>query len=442
MSDDLLTSLVSGDPQSAERVKAIVAQLRGRDNLGQLAQLSGDPTLQPFGQHVQQMDQQNEVELGRNAMQNRRDDLTGQQIARQQTQGDATLAETIRYHNMEDQERKDKLAQQKALQTQLADSQGVIDDIGQYKMAPLMSRTPKNVAIMEQVAQQYPQFDDTMYASKKKAQIAFASGPQSNLMRSADVTVQHLDTADELANGLHNGKYPAINSIVNFYKQQTGDPSIAKFNAGKSIISDEVNKFVIGGGGALADREALQKQLADANSTEQLHGVSNTLRTLMGGQLKGLQSQFVNAGLGDENAFLKKLAPRTVGALGFGAAQPGPQSSALPGATGAAGPPGPPPAMGGGPPQSALPGAVGAAGGSSPAQPPGMQTTAQDGSPITPYNRAGLATAMRPDRPAPVTPATEVPGVTIVKKHVNEKGELWALLSDGSEKKLDRTTYQ
>lgn len=348
MSDDLLTSLVSGDPQSAERVKAIVAQLRGRDNLGQLAQLSGDPTLQPFGQHVQQMDQQNEIELGRNAMQNRRDDLTGQQIARQQTQGDATLAETIRYHNMEDQERKDKLAQQKELQNTVANSQPNIDSIGQYNAPLPNNRSARGQAIIDEVYRQYPNYDSTRFDEKKKAQVAFGSGQQSNLMRSADVTVQHLDVADQLADGLHNGKYPAVNALVNFYKQQTGDPSIAKFNAGKSIISDEVNKFVIGGGGALADREALQKQLADANSTEQLHGVSNALRQLMGGQLKGLQSQFVNAGLGDENAFLKKLAPRTVGALGFGEAQP----SALPGATGAAGQP---PTMGSGPPQGAAP---------------------------------------------------------------------------------------
>lgn len=345
--DDLLTSLVSGNPQSADTVKAIVNQLRGKQSLAELASLSGDPTLTPFGQHALQQNQQNEVELGRNAMQNRRDDLTQQNITRQLEQGQNALAETVRYHNMEDQERKDKLAQQKSQQEDLARSQDTIDKIGQYKLPMPTNRSARNAAIIDEVSRQYPDYDSTKFGEKQKAQVAFGSGPQSNLVRSADVSVQHLDAADELASGLHNGKYPAINAVVNWWKTQTGSPEIAKFNTAKAIVADEVNKFIIGGGGALADRELLQKQLGDAQSEEQLHGVTNTLRGLMGGQLKGLQSQFVNAGLGTTDDFMKKLNPRTIGALGLGEAQPGPPTSALPGATGAMGAP---PAQGGGPP--------------------------------------------------------------------------------------------
>lgn len=72
----------------------------------------------------------------------------------------------------------------------------------------------------------------------------------------------------------------------------------------------------------------------------------------------------------------------------------------------------------------------------------GMQRTAEDGTPITPYNRAGLATALRPDRPAPVTPMQEVPGVSIVSKRMDKQGNLYAKLTDGSEKKLDRQTFK
>lgn len=345
--NDLLTSLVSGNPQSADQVKAIVQQLRQKGQLADLAQMSGDPALTQFGAHQNQMNQQNEVELGRNAMQNTRDNIQQGQLDRQLNQGQGALAETIRYHDMLDQERKDKLQQQKDQQSDLANSQDLVDAIGQYKQSPAsLSRSPRNMALMDEVMRQYPDYDATKYQAKKDAQVAFAKGPQSNLLRSADVSVQHLDTADQLAGGLTQSKYPAINAVENWWKNQTGDPSIAKFNTAKSVVSDEINKFIIGGGGALADREQLQNQLSAANSPDQLKGITNTLRTLMAGQLKGLQGQFVNAGLGSPDDFLSKLSPRTVGALGFGDAQ----RSALPGATAATG--GPPPQGSGPPPQT------------------------------------------------------------------------------------------
>lgn len=356
MADDLLTSLVSGDPQNAERVRAIVQQLRSKQQLGELASMSGDPALAPFGQHVMQQNQQNEVELGRNAMANRSDDIRTGQLNRQLEQGQSALAETIRYHNMEDQERKDKLAQQKAQQTDLANSQNLIDSIGQYKMSPAsLSRSPRNAALMDEVVRQYPEYDSTKFDEKKKAQVSFGSGPDSNLVKGADVSVQHLDTADQLATNLHNTQYPAVNWIANIWKSQTGSPQIKNFNTAKQIVSSEIEKFIIGGGSALADRAGLQSQLSAADNPEALKGVTNTLRTLMGGQLNGLQSKFVNAGLGTPEDFQKKLDPRTVGALGLAQAQHG---GALPGAVGAAQGT---PAMGSGPPQGAAPSPQGGA---------------------------------------------------------------------------------
>jgi len=352
--DDLLSALVSGDSQPADKVKAIVQQLRSTKQLSDLAQMSGDPTLSPFGTHQNQMLQQNEVELGRNAMQNKSDDIRNAQVGRQQQQGDATLAETIRYHNMLDQERADKLQQQKDQQTDLAKSQNLVDAIGQYKQSPAsLSRSPRNMALMDEVMRQYPDYDATKYDEKKKAQVSFGSGPDSNLIKGADVSVQHLDTADQLASNLHNTQYPAVNWIANLWKTQTGSPEIKNFNTAKQIVSSEIEKFIIGGGSALADRAGLQSQLNAADNPEALKGVTNTLRTLMGGQLNGLQSKFVNAGLGTTDDFQKRLDSRTVGALGLAQAQHGAQlGGALPGATAAAqGGPGP----GSGPPQGAAP---------------------------------------------------------------------------------------
>src|SRR3974390_2910598 len=113
--DDLISSIVSGKSQTAEQIQAVVDQLRRRSNLGALASMTGDPALAPFGKQVLTQDQQDQQELGRQAIQNRADDIRQEQYERQLAQGQGTLNETIRYHDMLDQERKDKLAQQKEL---------------------------------------------------------------------------------------------------------------------------------------------------------------------------------------------------------------------------------------------------------------------------------------------------------------------------------------
>lgn len=345
MSDDLLTALTSGQPQDADKIQAIVAQLRNRAQLGQLAAMSGDPSLAPFGQKILQENQIDQKQLGEQALTNRSEDLRNSQFERQTRQGDAALAENVRYHNMMDQERKDRLAQQAKEKGDLDSAQATIDKIGHYDLPLPLNRTTRNAAIIDAVSTQYPDYDATQYTTKNKARQMFGSGKLGDLSRSADVAIQHLDTADTLAQGLKNGKYPALNAVSNFFATQTGSPSVTKFNAAKNIVSDEINKFVIGGGGALADRELLQKQLDAASSPEQLTGVTNTLRTLMSGQLKGLKGQYDSA-IGD-GRFLNRFQPRTLKALGM---LDDDQSQ------GAGGPQGGTPGPGSGPPQGPAPG--------------------------------------------------------------------------------------
>jgi anthranilate/para-aminobenzoate synthase component II len=367
--DDLLSSLVSGAPNSADKIKAIVAQLRSKDKLGQLAVMSGDPQLAPLGHQMIQQNQQNEVELGRNAMQNRSDDIRDAAQNRMLNQGQATLNETIRYHNMLDQERKDKLAQAKSLDDFTASSGDTIKAIGEGRIpAPTLSRSPKSIALMEAVTAAYPGFDGTVYQRRQKAEKDFATGPQGNMVRSAPVSLQHLDLADQKADMLNNTNFPAWNAVKNTLGPMLGNQTIAKGVAGmdtaKTIISDEIDKFFINGGGAEKDRQHLQDRLANANGAPALHEVSDTLRQLMAGQMNGLKDQFENNTGGD---FINEKVkhPYVLSALGWDGTQftgkkqaQQPQGSALPGATAAAGQP---PGMGSGPPAAPVPGPQGAA---------------------------------------------------------------------------------
>jgi hypothetical protein len=176
-----------------------------------------------------------------------------------------------------------------------ADVGKLVDAIGTYSMAPpsamALSR-PRMQAILAQVAEKYPEYDATQYGAKVKAMNDFSTGKNGNAVRSFNTALNHLDTLSELNNALKNNDIQAINKVSNYFSQQTGSPAVTNFNAAKQIVGDEIVKAIVGGGGGVGDREKAQQVLDAANSPDQLAGVINKYKELMGGQLEGLQHQY------------------------------------------------------------------------------------------------------------------------------------------------------
>lgn len=159
-------------------------------------------------------------------------------------------------------------------------------------------RSPASVAVQKFV-QEHPEAtakDVTQFAADfsatGKSVGAFSTGKQGDLIRSFNVGISHLNTLDGLVDALGNNDIQAFNKIGNAYAQQTGNPAPTNFDAAKAIVGDEIIKAIVGGGGALADRENAQNQINRANSPEQLRGVINTYKKLMAGQLGGLKKQY------------------------------------------------------------------------------------------------------------------------------------------------------
>lgn len=365
--DDLLTSLISGKTPGTDQMTAIANQLRNRGNLGALAAMSGDPALGPFGHQVLAQNQQEAENLGQRAEQNTRVGIAQSQFERQLTQGQNALAETVRYHNLEDQERKDRLAEQTAAQGNSTANQPNVNAILAYQAPLPNSRAKGGQAIIDQVFQQDPTYDNTKYLAKQKAQKDFSTGAQGNMVRAAPVALQHLDLADSKVAALDNSPFPAYNAVRNTLGPMFGNTGIAKavagLNTGKTIVSDEIDKFFINGGGAEKDRQHLQDSLASANSGPALREVTDTLRQLMAGQMNGLKSQYEDNVIGGDFIHDKVKDPNTLRTLGWdGTRFTGMPSavakegapSALPGALGAGAP------TGSAPPASAVPGAPGA----------------------------------------------------------------------------------
>ncbi len=142
----------------------------------------------------------------------------------------------------------------------------------------------------------------------------FQSGPQGNTVRSFNVLVDHLRTLQQATDALEqirvgSGDIKIFNRVANTIAEQTGKPAPTNFNATKALVGDEIVKAVVGGGGALGDREEVKKDIDAANSPAQLAGVINQYRRLALGQLRGLEQQYKTA-TGLDN-FNEMLLPET-----------------------------------------------------------------------------------------------------------------------------------
>lgn len=158
---------------------------------------------------------------------------------------------------------------------------------------------PQGQSVMARVAAINPDYDATTYGAKVKAAKDFTSGTQGNAMRSFAVAGQHLDQLGQLVDALDNGNMQIVNKIGNIYSQQTGSPKVTNFDAAKDVVSKEVIKAIVAGGGGVSERQELSNLMGNAKSPAQLKGVISQYRNLMAAQHDALLQQRRSAGLAD-----------------------------------------------------------------------------------------------------------------------------------------------
>jgi hypothetical protein len=174
-------------------------------------------------------------------------------------------------------------------------SEAMIDAIGQGKMSPPTGyalRNPKVLAMMERVAQKYPDYDATEYAGKTRAMRDFTTGRQGDSIRSFAVASDHLKQLDGLVDALNNKDIPLINKYGNLIAQNTGSAAPTNFDAAKGIVAKEVLKSIVAGGGGVEERQELSHLLSNAKTGPQLKGVIKTYLHLMEAQKDGLERQY------------------------------------------------------------------------------------------------------------------------------------------------------
>lgn len=144
-------------------------------------------------------------------------------------------------------------------------------------------------------------------AAQKAVVKDFTSGKAAVATRSFNTAIDHLETMGKLATALQNGDMRAFNSIGNSFAKQSGVAAPANFEAAKSIVGGEIAKALTGANMALADRLEIRDSIIATSSPAQLHGVLNTYKQLLAGQLNSLNIQY-RTGTGRDD-FRNKLSP-------------------------------------------------------------------------------------------------------------------------------------
>lgn len=141
-----------------------------------------------------------------------------------------------------------------------------------------------------------------------------AGGKLEPTVRSLSVVTGHLGILGDAANQLHNGTFQPTNAIGNAISKFTGDKAPTDFEGVKRIVNAEILKAVQGSAGALGDRESLDKEMSQVNSPEQLQGLVERYKQLMGGQLAGLRQTYdrLDTGKDFDETYLTKDAKENI----------------------------------------------------------------------------------------------------------------------------------
>src|SRR5947207_4260957 len=276
MPADIYSALMGQLPTDQESQQALINALRGKNAMGALGAMSGDPNLAPFGRNLMSSTDQEATRIG--GLSEQQKQLASETAYRQSQEAHmsaqeemakSTLQQTIAHQKREDDMKMWALGIDPATGKKDPTFQKTIEQIGNLERPPLnasSTRNPRNFNVMEGVHDQFPGYHEDQYRNLQETTDAFsAKGKQGPLLKSADVGIHHLAAYEDQIDKLHSGPIKFINEGANWLKTQFGlSAAPNSLDTMKGVVSQEVEKFILGGGtgaGALADRQMLQKDL-------------------------------------------------------------------------------------------------------------------------------------------------------------------------------------
>ena len=148
----------------------------------------------------------------------------------------------------------------------------------------------------------------------------FASGVSAKQVTALNTAYQHSVLLDQLADRIGNGNFTPTNAINVAYQKLTGSPAPANLQEGAAFLGREAVRATVNSGAGTGEERGLQ--MSDTASPAQMHGVAQTVRSFLGGQLHSLDLR-ARAGGKDISPLLSPEARKAYGMGEFANAAPG-----------------------------------------------------------------------------------------------------------------------
>jgi hypothetical protein len=144
-----------------------------------------------------------------------------------------------------------------------------------------------------------PEYDSLKYGLKKTALESFAPGGDNGKTVQALATArQHIAELKDIAKSTPSGSLPPVNLVRNFMGRWTGNTNVTDLEAVKPLVADEITKAVLGGPGALSDREEVAHNLAglaNAHTPAQIVSVLSHMERFMDDREASMRAQYKSA---------------------------------------------------------------------------------------------------------------------------------------------------
>jgi hypothetical protein len=138
-----------------------------------------------------------------------------------------------------------------------------------------------------------PTFSMATFPQRVALQKSYLGGGKNfQEMQAINTVAGHLVNLADAADALNNTRFPLVNSVVNAFQQNAGDPRVDVFNATKQAVSNELSKAYRGGHVTEGDVREWQQNISSAKSPDQLRSVIGQFNELLMSKRKALEDGY------------------------------------------------------------------------------------------------------------------------------------------------------
>lgn len=172
--------------------------------------------------------------------------------------------------------------------------QAVLENRAPY---PTGSRlNPQQQRLKELVTMADPNFNAQEYAARGKLLSSFRAGKDADEIKALNTVSGHLNDLSKAATELGNTNFPMVNSVVNWARENSGDPRMNRFGTALHGVVDELSKAYRGGVISDAEARGWSENINAAKSPAQLHGVIGQMADMLQSKIQASKGKYEGMG--------------------------------------------------------------------------------------------------------------------------------------------------